>query len=308
VGNLNQHMNLTSKDIRAIELLQQYDRQDFEHNLKEYHNLIDTLIFLNETLRLENTQIPYWQKYSETLLFKFCLHGLTLRNICSGVILQSTYFDKELSGAKIIDISSAKVVLRSQLETFLMYYYIYVNPANDDEKQLRYHAWIYSALLQRQNFPTTTEFGKNQKKNDLVEIERIKIEIQKLTSFKKLSAKQQKALLENGSGKLFNHWAQILKETGFSETHAFSIIYNYLSIYSHSEGLSAIQLNGTSFAYEKNKEQVDLDIHNSKLLVCLMITAITKLFVPVKMKYNTLPDNLRYDIEIYSSMAMTARH
>ena len=299
---------ITAKDIRAIELLNQYDRKDFEYNLKEYHNLVDTLIYLNETLRLENIKISYWQKYSETLLFKFCLHGLTLHNICSGLTLQSSYFEKELNGAKVIDISSVKVVLRSQLETFLMYYHIYVNPKSDDEKQLRYHAWIYSALLQRQNFPTTTEFGKQQKEKDLIEIENIKIEIQKLSSFSNLSVKQQKALLKTGSGKLFNHWAEILKETGFSDKHAFSTIYNYLSMYSHSEGVSVIQLSDKAFTYEQNKGQADLDVHNSKLLVCLMITALIKLYEPVNIKYNALPDNLRYDIEIYSLMAMTAQH
>ncbi len=301
-------MELTSKDLRVIELMKQYERQDLEFNLKEFHNLVDTLLYLNETLRLEQTQIQSWQKYSETLLFKFSLHALTLHDILSGMILKSIYFPKELNGAKVIDISSAKVVLRSQIETLLMYYHIYVNPKDDDEKQLKYYAWIYSALLQRSKFPAATEHGKAQKSKDKEEIDKIKITIQGLTSFRNLSQKQQIALLDSGSGKLFNHWATILNETGFTEKHAISIMYTYLSMYAHSEGLSAIQLDSGMFKYEKNKEDANLDLHTSKLLVCLMISALVQLFKPIENKFKTLDENLQTDIQFYSKLSLSASH
>lgn len=301
-------MELTSKDLRVIELMKQYEQQDLEFNLKEFHNLVDTLLYLNETLRLEQTQIQSWQKYSETLLFKFSLHALTLHDILSGMILKSSYFPKEINGAKVIDISSAKVILRSQIETLLMYYHIYINPKDDDEKQLKYYAWIYSALLQRSKFPANTEHGKTQKSKDNEEIDKIKITIQGLTSFKNLSQKQQIALLDSGSGKLFNHWAAILNETGFTEKHAISIMYTYLSMYAHSEGLSAIQLDSGMFKYAKNKENANLDLHTSKLLVCLMISALVQLFEPIANKFKTLDENLQTDIQFYSKLALSATH
>lgn len=301
-------MELSSKDLRIIELMKQYERQDLEFNLKEFHNLVDTLLYLNETLRLEKTQIKSWQKYSETLLFKFSLHALTLHDILSGMILKSNYFPKEINGAKVIDISSAKVVLRSQIETLLMYYHIYINPKDDDEKQLKYYAWIYSALLQRSKFPAATAQGKVQQSKDKEYIDKIKITIQGLASFNKLSQKQQAALLDSGSGKLFNHWATILNETGFTDKHAISIMYTYLSMYAHSEGLSAIQLDSGKFKYEENKADANLDLHTSKLLVCLMISALVQLFEPVENKFKTLDENLQTDIQFYSKLALSARH
>jgi hypothetical protein len=300
-----QYMELTSRDLRVIELMNQYERQDLEFNLRELHNLVDTLLYLNETLQQEQTPIQAWQKYSETLLFKFSLHALTLHDILSGLILKSSYFPKQLNGVKVIDISSAKVVLRSQIETLLMYHHIYVNAIDDDQKQLRYYAWVYSALLQRKAFPTSTEQGQLQKANDQAEIEKLKTIIEGLISFKKLSQKQQIALLDSGSGKLFSHWGTILKETGFSEKHAISIMYTYLSMYSHSEGLSAIQLNAGMFRYEKNKKDANLDLHTSKLLVCLMIRAIVDLFKAIEIRYKTLDENLQTDIEFYSKSALT---
>ncbi|MCG9899088.1 MAG: hypothetical protein MH132_03725 [Hydrotalea sp.] len=294
---------LSSTDLRVIELMSQNNRKDLGFNLKEFHNLIDTLIYLNETLRLEQTQIQSWQKYSETLLFKFSFHALTLHNILSGMNLKSNYFPKELNNEKILDISSAKVVLRAQIETLLMYHHIYVNPKNDDEKRLKYFAWIYSALLQRIKFSTETELGKTQKLKDEEEIDKIKMIIQGLESFKTLSKKQQKTLLVSGSGKLFNHWATILNETGFTGEHMISNMYTYLSMYAHSEGLSAIQLDSGNFKYETNKDSANLDLYISKLLVCVMISALVKLFKPVENKFKTLDKNLQIDIKFYTSLA-----
>ena len=297
------NMELTSKDLRMIELFRQYNEYTLEQKLDEFHNLIDSLLYLHETLADEKISIQSWQKDSEILLFKFSLHGMTLHDILTGLTLKSSYFERELHGKRVIDISSSKVVLRSQLETFLMYHYIYINPSNDELKQLRYYAWIYSSLLQRQGFPSKTSFAKEQKKKDAAEMKKIQSIISKLTSFKELSDKQQKALFERGSGKLFMHWSAILEETGFSENHSFSTLYNYLSMYSHSEGLSAIQLRDNSFSYNKNIELAKLDLHQSKLLVCLMITSIIKLYPEIEKRFKTLPEKLRFDIEIFSSMA-----
>ncbi len=274
-----------------------------EEHLREYHNLLDTLLYLNEALQEAKTQIKPWQKYSETLLFKFSFHGLTIHSILSGITLKSSYYNKELTGKVVIDTASAKVVCRSQLEAFLMYNHIYVNPKNDDQKELRYYAWVMTSLLQRQNTPTLTEFGKSQKARDKIEIDKMKTKIQGLASFNNLSSKQKAALLDNGSGKLFSHWADILKETGYNEKHAFSIMYAHWSSYSHSEGISAIQLTGNSLLYKKENIESLNDLYTSKLLVCLMITIIVRMFKVIEIKYNTLPWELQFDISFYNRQA-----
>lgn len=297
-------MKLTAKDLRAIELWNQYNKYDLGRNLQEYHFLIDTLIYLHEAVAETAYPIKYWQKLSETLLYKFSFHGLTLHSILSGLKLHSQYFNEHISGKSIIDIASAKVVLRAQLEAFLMYHFIYVNPSDDDLKELRYNAWIYSSLLQRQGFPAETEHAKIQKEKDRVELEKMKEIISNLKSFKSLSPKQQQSLLSAGSGKLFSHWSSILKETGFSEKNPFFMIYTFLSIYSHSEGLSTIQLGYDEKAAENTQSQANLDLHHSKLLVCVMISSLIKLFTVVQNRFEELPDQIRYDIEIYTMMAM----
>ena len=300
-------MSLTEKDLRAIELWKQYNRYNLTENLKEYHFLIDTLVYLHEAIAEVVHPIQYWQKLSETLLYKFAFHGLTLHNILSGLQLRSEYYKEDMSKARIVDIASAKVILRAQLECFLMYHFIYVNPEDDDLRELRYNAWIYSSLLQRQNFPSETEYARKQKEKDRIEMEKMKKTISNLRSFKALSPKQQQSLLMFGSSKLFNHWSTILKETGFSESNPFFMIYTLLSIYSHSEGLSIVQMGYDEKGAENTNSQANLDLHHSKLLVCLMITSVTNLFTVVKDRFDKLPEQTRFDIELYSMMAMRGK-
>jgi len=299
-------MNLTQKDLRAIELLKKYNSQNLVENLAHYHLLVDTLLYLHEAIAEEQVPIKYWQKDSETLFYKFAFHGLTLHQIFNGLQLSSVYYNKEVKGKSMIDLSSARAILRTQFEAFLMYHYIYVNPVDDDLKELRYNAWIYSSLLQRQEFPSKTEFAKKQKAKDKIELSKMKERISKLKSFQNLSGKQQKSLLDTGSGKLFSHWTTILKETGFSESSPFYIIYTLLSVYAHSEGLSIIQLSYQPDLYKNILNQANLDLHNAKLLVCLMINSIGKLYKVAKNRYDTLPEQLKYDIEILSMMAEKA--
>jgi hypothetical protein len=227
-----------------------------------------------------------------------------LHKILSGLKLKSVYYKNELFGNHIIDISSAKAVLRAQFEAFLMYHFIYVNPDYDDLKELRYNAWIYSSLIQRQAFPAKTEFGKQQKAKDSIEIARMKDLITNLKAFQTLTTKQQQSLLNTGSGKLFSHWATILKETGFSEQNPFYALYTFLTMYAHSEGLSIIQLSQQQDNHENEANQANFDLHHSKLLVCLMINSITSLYEVVKKKHETLPEQLKYDIKIYKEFAM----
>ena len=184
-----------------------------------------------------------------------------------------------------------------------MYHHIYINPVDDDLKELRYNAWIYSSLLQRQEFPSKTEFAKKQKAKDKIELNKMKETISKLKSFQKLSVKQQQSLLDKGNGKLFSHWTTILKETGFSDGNPFYTIYAILSMYAHSEGLSIVQLSYQPDLYKIVMNQANIDLHNSKLLVCLMINSLMQLHEVVKRKYDTLPEQLKYDIEIYNLMA-----
>ncbi len=297
-------MELTAKDIREIELRKKYERQNLSENLADYHLLVDTLLYLHEAIVEQEMPIKYWQKESEPLFYKFAFHGLTLHQTLTGFKLSSTYHKDEIFNGKVfIDISSANAILRAQFEAFLMYHHIYVNPVDDDLKELRYNAWIYSSILQRQKFPSKTEYAKQQKAKDLILLGKMKEKISNLKAFQNLNANKQQGLLNKGTGKLFNNWDEILKETGFSESNSFHTFYTLLCISVHSEGLGIIQLSQQPQSDGNEIIQANFNLHNSKILICLMINSIMNLHEVVKKKYEALSDHIKYDIEIYSKMA-----
>lgn len=293
---------LTLKEKRTIELMTKLQTDDLTTRLNDYHLFLDTLMYMNEVLTEQKLPIKPWQKFSETLPMKFVLHGFTLHRIWSGFTLQSSYY-KKMAVVSYIDVESAKAVLRSQMETFLMYHYIYINPSSDDTKELRYHSWVYTGLLHRQQFPSKTEFAKAQRVRDEKEIARIKEIIINLPAYKSLSEKQQAALIKDGSAKLFNHWSTIMTETGFIKNNSFSLFYTMLSMYAHSEGLSAIQLNAAVGDPYFRIQQSMTDCHHATQLTCLMIEAMVGLWPAVKARFEKLPEQLQWDVEILSLLA-----
>lgn len=296
-------MKLTPKELREKEIIKKYNKHSLNENLADYHPLVDTLLYLHDAIIERQVPIKYWQKEAQTLFYKFAFHGLTIHQILGGYKLSSIYRKDLGKDNKIfIDMSSAKAILRAQFEAFLMYHHIYLNPIEEDIKELRYNAWIYSSLLQRQKFPANTDFAKKQKEKDLTGINKMKEKISKLKSFQNLTINQQDSLLNKGSGKLFNHWEAILKETGFSKGSSFHTVYTSLSMHAHSEGLGIIQLSNQPHHPDNVIYDAKLDLHNSKVLICLMIKSIVDLHEVVKEKYQALPDQIKYDVEIYSKM------
>lgn len=293
---------LTQKDRRAIELLNKYTHDDMVTRLKDLHHFLDTMIYLNQEMADTGHAIKDWEKFSETLLMKFFFHGLTLHQIYSGLTLSSVYFGKEINGKSYIDIPSGRAVLRSMFETFLMYHYIYVNPEDGNVKELRYYSWIYTGLLHRQEFPSKTDFAKTQRKRDQQEMERLKEIIKTLPAYGQLTPKQQVSLLKEGSAKTFTHWNKIMEETGFSKNNPFVTIYTMLSMYAHSEGLSAIQLNQSVSDPRFQTDQAKIDIHNAQVVVCLVILSHIKIFPVLQAKFDSLADETRYDIEILAML------
>ena len=294
-------MEQTLRDKRAVEIVNRiYSVKD---ELKEYNKFIDTLLYLNEVLKESNTQIPYWKKFSETLLFKICFHGISIHNIISGFELNSIFIS-EINNHKIVDRASSIVILRSQLEAFLMYRHLYVNTKNDNEREFRYLAWIHASLKMRQKYPENTSVGKRKKAQEKIEIEKIQERIQGLNSFGELSDKQKIAIFKEGSSKLFKHWNTILAESGYNENHIFSIEYKYWSTYAHSEGLSIMQLHDSLFHKKENDTSIIADIHTSKLIIASMIIFLCNDFEDVKSRFNTLNPELQFDIEYFYNLSL----
>ncbi|WP_454047513.1 hypothetical protein [Chryseobacterium sp. Marseille-Q8038] len=181
-----------------------------------------------------------------------------------------------------------------------MYQHLYVNPESDEEQKLRFEAWIMSSLMQRSTvFSNSEPLDKEKIENEQKSINEFKKSIQDNKYFKNLTEKEQKGLLNKGTGKLFKSWDTIFKESKFSEEGAFTNLYFMASVYAHSEGILALQLKETKHLmdHEHMKETLYLMLFYSYLMTSIMIKNITNKFPLIKKRYDNLDEKTKLEID-----------
>lgn len=276
------------------------DTRDVDEVMKNLYQKLDLLVYLHEVLVQEKVQLRNNEVFLESLVMKFYLHGLTLRDIGRGFKIKSDYLDNAvLVNKEMIDISSLFTVGRAQLETFLMYHHIYVNDNDENVQNLRYYAWLHSALLQRFQYQDGN-IPDHIVENTRNEIEQLKEKIVNCPAYSQLTDKQQDALITKGDGKTFKKWHHIFEECNFSRRGFVEKFYYLLSVYAHSEGLSGIQLKqmGYEKSGETNQTYLWLQIATSWILTGKMISNLVARFPTVKKVYDKLDENIKLEIEV----------
>jgi len=296
-------MELSENNLFAIELARNFDTKNIQEIQKILYDDLDLLVYLHEILAEQKVPLEENEAMSEELIMKFYLHGLTICKIGETYEFKSARFNRS-NILGLIDVSSLLAVGRAQLETLLMYQHLYMNGSNKDEQKLRYFAWIYTALLQRRNTPVIDEKSKAQKHSDLKQIQVLKEKMKDLNSFKNLTSKQQNSLLENGSAKLFKHWNKIFDESGFSEKGIFAKFYYILSAYSHSEGLSVLQMKSAKYFInnENNSDIAFFQTFFSMIMTSIMITNIVVKHESVAKRFEDLDKKVKFRIDFYARM------
>ncbi|KUJ56423.1 hypothetical protein [Chryseobacterium aquaticum] len=291
---------MNQEDLWALELLFLYEQRNTGAIKKKLFESTDLLIYLHEILAEKNVQLQEKDMYSEQLIIKFHLQNLSLLQLSSGHSIESRFFAKRVPHIKFLDISSIITIVRSQYESLLMYQHLYVNSKIEDEQKLRFESWIMSSMmLRRKVFAESKAYNQAQAENEQIAIERLKKNIESNEVFKTLSEKQQKSLLENGSGKLFKSWDTLFTESKFAEGGVFSKIYYTASVYAHSEGLLALQLKEIKHLMENPfmKETLYLMIFYSYLMTNIMIKNIVNKFPEVAERFDGMDKKTKYEVD-----------
>lgn len=293
---MNKHFS--NRDIKAIEIWRKYQNSNIEEDAKDIRNILDALIILQQYIVDSKIKIPAWKVNIDTLTSKFILHTNTLTNIALGTNLQSSLLKEDL---RIIDIPSIIVLLRTQLECFLMFDFIYHQPDSDLEKEFRFWVWKYDNLIMRNKIPVRTEKLKSQKIEDQSEILELKDKIENSPLFSKYTKQQRKEILKKGNSKLFKSWTDLIDLANLND-HIFSGFYSILSSYTHSGMHSLMNLRHHQLGYHKNHSSCHLFVFYSKLILCVYIQRFKNSFKSAEIKYNTLPGDTKNEIEFFCQL------
>ncbi|MBL8097839.1 MAG: hypothetical protein JNK81_01580 [Anaerolineales bacterium] len=260
---------------------------------KEYLKLFDLTYHVTQSL--EGTKYPDKRFYDcNKLAFKLFSHAATIYWLRQGT---SAPFPNP-SGTSFFDSASVAVITRSILETYLTMFELFFETISDDEREFRHACWLLNGLVIRENFTPINPEHNNKIKNSQIQIKKLRERIQDTKVYRYLSDKNKKRVLQGKS--VPRELETRLKKAGFAPLTTQKM-YQYLSSYIHSDGLSAIQLMDLK-TRESQEKNIDGFMNISMIVMSKMILAYSNLFDTAKIACMDRPEAFQL-ANMYSNVA-----
>lgn len=224
-----------------------------------------------------------WQADTQPLAKKFFFHLGTALRLQEGTFLHLP----SVGQFPFIDFPSISILVRSALESYLTFQFIFVQPNSLEEKKFRHTVWAYNGLRDRQRFKLTTKEGYEKLESEKPRIEELKRQIRDSTFYAELPKDLKKKVIKGG-WRLGKQWIEIAEASGTHREY-FVSLYTYLSSYAHSGYLSVLQL---SQAQTKSDQQGLCSLYTfvGHSLMSHFITAYCELFREAHAVLETNPE------------------
>lgn len=214
-------------------------------NREQEHSILISLIF-QLTKSVSGKDIPageHWRNDAHVLSEKIFKHLVSAHNLSKG----SSFQDSKGDEYSFIDHSSIAVIIRSAFESYLVFYFLYLN----QDKQVsayRHKTWILAGLIDRGRMFAGSHEAKAQQEHESTMIEDLKQEIQQDPIF---VLEPNKAKILKGEWRGTNAWHDLAVNAGFHRTY-FKDIYKHLCGHSHSSFISALQTRDANDLQSQN--------------------------------------------------------
>ncbi|MEA4840785.1 MAG: DUF5677 domain-containing protein [Bacteroidales bacterium] len=176
-------------------------------------------------------------KYIEPLGKKILHHIVSAFNLYTG----TTIIFSNNTKTTFTDFSSLIVLTRAAIESYLTFHYVYIQPKNEVEKEFRFISWDLAGYIERERYEANNEDSKNTKKREQEQKNECIRKIEKNEIFQKSPSNIKKLILK-GKWRGDKSWADLAQDASvFSEY--FSMLYSFVSSYSHSGRLSVLQVS-----------------------------------------------------------------
>lgn len=229
-SNLNNHLLGTMSDIAEADA-------HLEKNKIELRKLIigvSKIFEVNKGTILSGSDS--WKADSQYLAQKIEINALSALYLLNGT---KPVIPEISPSIDFTDFQSIVSIVRSIMESYLTFSYIYYDPiATDDERLFRKHLWHLSTISHRQRFyqfsPTLIEEFAKEKEELIIEIPSITTSSYYSTN---VSERAKKAISSGGSPfdwKPEGGYGVMAHKAGIN-SRWFDDIYNHLSSVSHSE-------------------------------------------------------------------------
>jgi hypothetical protein len=173
----------------------------------------------------------------QQLALKLYMHAATIYHLRQGTKAPVPKSVEE--GTNFFDFSSAAVLTRAAIETYLTLFEVFFEPVSADEREFRYLLWILSGVIIREKYDPNDPSLSEQVLESKKLIANLRKRLQATKRFSTLSSRQQNDVLKGK--RMTRNWEDVAKAANFNKEF-IRRIYAYYSGYTHSDGLSGIQI------------------------------------------------------------------
>lgn len=284
---------LTDKDFVAIKIANDYEHKNNVEYSKMVLTKVEILLELMDSLFQQKIKIPGWQVWSEPLIIKLSFHAASMIKLFDGTSLP---IQRKNKNPIVLDEPSIIILFRAILENYLTFFFLYCDKISNEEKQFRLSVWRYSGIKQRVGFEILTMEAKEKQKQEAKFLEELQKEIEQSTFFNQFNNNEKKQILKGIKPRLFNSWIDIVKLSGL-KVRIFKNLYGYKSNYSHSEFISALQINSKNSPF-KPTEEIHFTVFLLHLLICKTIVDLKKIFPSIHNLYQSFDKTIINEIEV----------
>lgn len=285
---------MNSQEFTLLQLFKQNETRDFNARLSDYNELVSTLIEFTDNLYTAKVKMEYWKQYFESQLVKFSLHSSSLAYLLEGTPIKMR---NNKNPIKYPDLGSIYLLCRAQIENYLMFYYLNIQPQTFEEGEFKYLLYELSGLTHRQGFNVGTEEQIQKKEKERQEIEAILDKIKNNKYFQKLPLDKRNHLLSSRPSKVMG-WEKLI-ECSHLDTGFFLGVWKLYSNYAHSEMIGSIQIKGYAEKPEELNRTLFSTLNQSNMLTCIAIKDLVNNFKTSEIIYNALPIELITKIDFW---------
>jgi len=274
-----------------------YDSKERSQFLKDIKEILDVLGYLLNYLCEENIVIPRHRYLISVLVNKYMLHTFSILRLISGSHIKSRLLNTQRT---VYDIGSIVILTRSAIENYLTFFYLFIQPLNEEEELFRFNLYELSGLNSRQWIEPTELYQINTKNQDKVRIIELENILYKHPLFLNLDKKTKKLVKGRKPARLFS-WNSLLDQADLN-VDVFKPAWSLYSNYAHSEYISLIQLFGYFTDIDAAKNKCDTILNIMFCLTSIFIKDFTDFFAETKKRYNALPNDTLEVIDFFNGV------
>lgn len=255
---------------------------------------------------------PGWKELLEPLAARIGFASASLETLVAGTT-RGGFTDRPVT---FPDLASIYTIARSQLEAYLNFYYLYIGPQTDEERELKYKIYVAAGLATRQAARTEFEELYEETKDDRLppmlaqlqaegeRIARLRGQIESSPLFNaKYDKKQRNTILSTTQPRARTQsWPDIIKSSPLS-TVTFTRSWNLFSSHAHSEYISLLQLSQYTMAIEEHDDYTRRTALKGGVMVLSIFIGQFVEYVQLQGFYKELHPDIRAAIEFWQQAA-----